>query len=610
MSIHQFRRLAAASILGAMAWTSPALSQGQSVTLQDLRFDLGFGTVTIPRLEVQGTPLSEAELRAVLDPAASGDVAQRLSRLEARSARAPQVIFENTSREARSRVVYSDVVVGGVRAGVIGEVSAASASGEAGDARSVATRFRIGAMRADAVDIPAAARALTGSTPNPAQTPLVPLYRTVSYADYVMELPGGMGEVRIARVTGRDAKARPGREPLLGSIRTLMELAERQQGTGRNAAPTSSQDMVFLGQFFGLVDNFEYGVMDMEGMTGAIGVGAERATFRLGGMRFSDQAANAGFAMRDFAVEAGPARFVIAEVEARDFSFRSSFRAASELLQSGNPRALERDWRKLIPQLGSIRIAGVDLVAPEPSAGANRRQERPQPPSEPAAPLRISARSLELGFGGQLEGVPTALRFGGEELAFSLPASSTDANVRNLRAMGITQLNLGWLADLVWRQDRNALDIQSLDLTARDLFSVKLSGRLGNVTREAFSTDAALAQVAWLQATAQQVKLSLQNSGLFEKIIENEARKARKSADQLRREWGSLSAIALPAILGDSEGAKTLAGAISRFIARPGSLEIDIASRQPSGIGLADGIAAANNPQSIFEKLDVKAQAR
>jgi hypothetical protein len=365
--------------------------------------------------------------------------------------------------------------------------------------------------------------------------------------------------------------------------------------------------MVFLGQFFGIVDNFEYGVLDMEGMTGTIGAGAERATFRLAGMRFSDQAANAGFAMRDLAVEAGPARFAIAEFEARDFSFRSSFRAASELLQSGNPRALERDWRKLIPQLGSIRIAGVDLVAPEPGAGANRRQDRP---AEPVAPLRISARSLELGFGGQLEGVPTALRFGGEELAFSLPATSTDANIRNLRAMGITQLNLGWLADLVWRQERNTLDIQSLDFSARDLVSVKLAGRLGNVTREAFSTDAALAQVAWLQATAQQVKLSLQNSGLFEKIIENEARKARKSADQLRREWGSLSAIALPAILGDSDGAKTLAGAISRFIARPGSLEIEIASRQPSGIGLADGLAAAANPQSIFEKLDVKAAAR
>ncbi len=606
MTIHQFRRFAALSLLGAMAWAAPALAQGQNVTLQNLRFDLGFGTVSIPRMEVQGTPLSEPELRAILDPAGAGDVAERLSRLEARSVTAPQVIVETASQDVRSRVVYRDVALAGVRAGVLGEVTAASAAGEASDPKSNATRFRIGAMRAEAVDVPAAARALTGSTPNPAQTPLVPLYRTVSYVDYVMEIPGGMGEVRIAKVTGRESKARPGREPLLGSIRTLMELAERQQGAGRNA-PATPQDMVFLGQFFGIVDNFEYGVLDMEGMTGTIGAGTERATFRIAGMRFSDQVANAGFAMRDLAVEAGPARFAIAEFEARDFSFRSSFRAASELLQSGNPRALERDWRKLIPQLGSIRIAGVDLVAPEPGAGANRRQDRP---AEPVAPLRISARSLELGFGGQLEGVPTALRFGGEELAFSLPASSTDANIRNLRAMGITQLNLGWLADLVWRQERNTLDIQSLDFSARDLVSVKLAGRLGNVTREAFSTDAALAQVAWLQATAQQVKLSLQNSGLFEKIIENEARKARKSADQLRREWGSLSAIALPAILGDSDGAKTLAGAISRFIARPGSLEIEIASRQPSGIGLADGLAAAANPQSIFEKLDVKAAAR
>ncbi len=514
----------------------------------------------------------------------------------------PEIIVETNINGQTTRTVYRDVRVSSVAGGVVGELVAASATGEASDPKAGKTTFQIGRTAIEGLDMPLVARVVTGSSPDPASMPMSPVMRVLAYQDYRMTT--AMGEVTIGRLVSRDFRARPGREPLNQAIRGLMETAERQQAQGGRNRAANPQDMVLVGQFFSIFDNFEYGVMDVEAMQARFGQGADGGGMTIAAMRFSDKADSPGLAIRDMVVQGGPARFALAEFEARDFGFRDTFRAAAELLQSGNPSALERNWQRLIPKLGTLRMRGLDLTAPDESGGA--RQQAPRTPQT----IRITAKAMELGFGGQLNGVPTALRFGAEELQVPVPASSTDENARQLRAMGIERLNLDWLADLAWRQQGQTLDIAALNVAARDLFAFGLSGRLGNISPEAFSTDAALAQVAWLQATAQQLKLSLRNGGLVEKIIENEARKARRSVDQLRREWGTLAAMGLPAILGDSEGARAISQAVSRFLARPGELEIEATSRAPGGVGLPDAIAVMGNPRAIFDRIEVKAAAR
>jgi hypothetical protein len=120
----------------------------------------------------------------------------------------------------------------------------------------------------------------------------------------------------------------------------------------------------------------------------------------------------------------------------------------------------------------------------------------------------------------------------------------------------------------------------------------------------------ALAQVAWLSASAQRLTLNVQNFGGFEKILAREAGKANKTPDALRREWGTLAALALPAALGDSDGAKALTAAVSRFVARPGTLDVDLKARSPGGIGLADAVAVMGAPQALFDKIEVTASAK
>jgi hypothetical protein len=364
----------------------------------------------------------------------------------------------------------------------------------------------------------------------------------------------------------------------------------------------SAGDLAVLARMLRVFEDFRFGVVDVEGLRGRTVTEGVEATFAIARMRLSDEASAPGTAMSDVRIEAGPMKLALAEFEMRDFDFSASISKALDLLERGDLDAFMTEWPTLIPKLGTIRIAGLQVEGPD-------TQTRPRN-NQPPEILRASVKSLELSVLAQTEGVPTAIRFIGEEVRAPLPATSRDANVRALRAAGLRDLDISWRADVAWRPDTSQLAIEALELGGRDLARIAFSGLLNNVTKSAFSTDRAEMQVAWLSATASRLTLSVRDAGGFNLLLANEARKARKTPDALRREWGTAAAVGLPALLGDSDGAKALTGAISRFLARPGALDIDIRARDSAGIGAADVIAAMGQPRALFNKLEVQASAQ
>jgi hypothetical protein len=593
----RLRLFLAATLLVASQWAARAAD----LVLTNLSYDAGIIKITIPRMDVRGTSLSEADIRGILDGTGAGDPVSRMTRLQANSVSIPEMIMvQDVGGSGSQTMTYRGIAMNDIKGGVIGSMRAAGMTGEMLDPTVGKIPFTIGEMTAEAVDLPVSTRALTSSVSDPSSVAMAPLYKSVSYRDYVINLPGSMGQVSIAYVVGREARARPGKEPLMTTFRSVMDMAEKQKAAGNRASDPSSADMALIARLLGFFDNFEYGVMDAEGFKGNFKADKDAATFSIARLRFSDQEQQGGFAMSDLKVDAGPAKVALAELEMRDFSYRDSMRALAALLERGDISSIMTEYTKLIPKLGTIRIKGFNIEAPDTSQ-RNRRG--------PPETFRASVKSMELGFGQQIDGIPTAVRFGAEEFAAPLPASSREQSVRDLIAMGFKDVNLSWLADLAWQKDREQLDIKALNISGKDMAALAFAGQLGNVSKDAFSTDTALAQVAWLSATAKRLTMTFENYGGIEKIIAREATKAGKTPEALRREWGSLAAIALPAVLGDSTGAKALTAAISRFVARPGKLGIDIKARSDAGIGVADAVAVMGAPQALFDKIEVQARA-
>jgi hypothetical protein len=592
-----------------LASAGPQAASAADRVVSGLSWQIGPFRLDIPRMEVFGTALGETELRAILTTMpATGPLSGALARLEAERVVIPEARMTQASGIGAQTIVYSDIVLGGVRSGVIGTMAVGATTGAVTDPQAGEVRYTVGKASGEAIDLPQIARTLTERAA-PAGEPLKPLFAALTYNDYRIRLPNDAGEVTVARVVNRDARARPGAEPLTTLLAEIMALPQDGQNRSNNSTDgggssgqPSAEELRTIARALRLFDHFQYGVVDVEGVEARFNDGTQSGRIAMRQARFSDVDGQSGFAMAGLLAEGGGARIALAEFEARDFAFAPAIAALAEMIEAGDLDAVTDQLGRLIPKLGTLRLKGFEVEAPEALTG-RRTRGTPQM-------LRAAISGAEIAVGAQREGVPTAIRFSVDGLDVPLPANSTDTGVRDLRAMGLTSLNLSWLADLAWRESDNALDIRSLSISGRDLVTASLTGELANVTADAFSLDTALAPVAWLGATARRATLSIENRGLFEKVLANEARKAGKSPDTLRRELGAAAAVGLPTLLGASDGARTLTNALARFVARPGRLDVDIASRNPAGLGVADVMASLERPQALFERLEVKAAAR
>jgi NAD(P)-dependent dehydrogenase (short-subunit alcohol dehydrogenase family) len=132
-----------------------------------------------------------------------------------------------------------------------------------------------------------------------------------------------------------------------------------------------------------------------------------------------------------------------------------------------------------------------------------------------------------------------------------------------------------------------------------------LRGTLGGITKEVFDPDGTVAMVALMGAAAKSIDLTVENAGLFDRHLQQEAGRQKKTIESLRREYGMAANLAIPLMLGSSPQAKTLGQAIARFVAKPTRLTVTARAKNPTGLGLADVIGS--DPAAILEKLDVTA---
>ena len=174
--------------------------------------------------------------------------------------------------------------------------------------------------------------------------------------------------------------------------------------------------------------------------------------------------------------------------------------------------------------------------------------------------------------------------------------------------MGYGNLDLSFATTASWNEPGSELVVREISVRGNEMGSATLRGVLANVGRDVFNPDTAVALVALAGATARNLDLTLENKGLFERVMAQAAVKQRKSSEDLRREYGMAAAIAVPSILGNSTAAKTVGQAVARFVAKPGRLNISARAKDPAGLGLADFVATPE-PAALLDKLEVTATA-
>lgn len=567
---------------GGPSLMAPALA-AQDVALQDVTIAMGAIAMQASSVSLAASSLTRDELQTLIAGTGSDRPDALLARISASSIRIPELLVIQQTPQGKATTTYRDVALTDVVAGRIARMSGASgAMTVAAPDASIAGTF--GPWSGEEVDVPAIVRMFTAAA-QPGEIELKTLYRSFEIAKIAMEMPKG-AKVSYDRMIARDIKGRPGRRSFADAFRRLGE-----QANGTDLTQQEKEESIAL--LSDLSESLEVGLMQAEGIVvqAPDDKGAQVFDGRIARIGY-EGAQTSRFSAEGLTFTAGPMRFNLQSMEMRDFSLKGIVTALrEEMAREATGNGLP--WAGSSPLAGTWELTGLDALVPW---------------DDGAKPFAVSLAGFTTALSQPSADGPLSMRMVLRNLKADLPAKSKNESISTLVALGYRNLDLSFVMDGGWNRASHEFTVSDLSFSEPGTGQVSVKAILGNVGEDAFSSDEAVAQTAWLLATVKNLDIDLRNTGLAEKLLEREAKKRRKKPEDLRREYGSLATFALPAVLGNGPQARALSGALARFIAKPGALAVSARARNAEGVGAAD-LGADLNISSFLEKLDITAKA-
>lgn len=560
-------------------------SQADGVLVENAIFQLGGVSYRVPRAELRRTALSAAEVSALLDPASPEPVAARIARLSASEIVTPQIVAEQHLGGDRQTTIYREVILSGLSDGRIRSGRASNASfeavGESGTSRGGFTHFALSDF-----DL-ASSIALFMDKADRGTLPLKKLYGSFALEGVSLENPAG-ARTRIARISGRDLSARPTAEGWTGTMGILSasppNLSDAEPGERRRIFAALAD----------LLGSFEIGAMEASGIEVQDPKNPDGAA-RIARIGFVGSAEGGGEFQLD-GLDAGSAdgRVRIGSIAIGGIALKPMLDGLREVA-AGSGDLGPAEMRRFVPATGTMRLAGLVVDPVQQPKGTSSAEE-------------ISLGAVEIAAGKPVEGLPSEMRIVLSDLSLGMAGADADSPLGQLSGLGYDKLTLSFGAAANWNEARQEIVFRDVSVRVADMGSATLAGTIGHVPRDVFHADSTIAAVALVGATAQSLDVTIQNDGLFERIIAREAKRQQRSPEALRRDYGIAAAIGVPAALGNSDAAKTLGSAIARFVAKPGRLTLQAKAKDGRGVGLAD-LAAGVDPAAMLDRLEVTARA-
>ena len=548
--------------------------------VQNLGFSLGPVTYLIARADVRGSAMSRDELTRVLDPASPMKLADRVNRLSASDIAIPELVSETGGGAVRQTTTYRDVRLSGIGGGRIASL-AASAGTFAGSSGSDRQEGGFGRIEIADADLGFAVALMDEKATAGGPEAMRRLYGSFSI-DGLSSRDGKGATARVARMSGRDLAARRTPE---GWGATFGRFVGQHD---LNALPAGERREV-VGAIVDLLDAFEFGSLEATGIEFRE-PGAKDSAGRIARIAYTGAARGSSeFRIEGFEAGRDEGRVRLSSFSLGGFSLSPALKAAKEMAGADPTSLTPADLRRLVPAIGSIRVSGIDVEAGDKSGA-------------------VSVGSMEILADKPVESIPTDLRVAVRNIAMPIGPNPTDDGLQQLKSLGYDKLDGSFVANVGWNEAGQELVLREVSAEAAQMGSVVMRGVLGNVSKDVFSPDAALASVALIGASAKSLDILVENRGLFERLISRDAEQKGRTPDEVRREYGMGAAIVVPVMLGGGAAAKAVGQAVARFVAKPGRLAVQLRAKDPAGLGVAD-VAGNPDPGAILDKVDVTATA-
>jgi len=308
------------------------------------------------------------------------------------------------------------------------------------------------------------------------------------------------------------------------------------------------------------------------------------------------------------------------EASLKGFSWATSIEALKKFASLSDDQVENFPYTTMLPEFGTLRVVGIDADLPydkseDVDAGEEPADDADQAPTEetsvPSLPERIqfAMKSYEVALNKPYNGIPTDVRVAYEDMSLKVPAQGSDEFYQQLRKLGYDRLTMSSNFEANWDEANQTLNIKDISISGKDMGSVSMSGLMGGFTKEFFSGDKVMTQVALLGLKAKQVNLKIEEKGIIAKGIKMYAEENNMSEDEVRSTVSLMAAAALQELAADQPQLQDVATAFSTFLAKPNIFELTVKAKADKGIGALEMVAASQDPLTLLDKVDIEAKA-
>jgi hypothetical protein len=300
----------------------------------------------------------------------------------------------------------------------------------------------------------------------------------------------------------------------------------------------------------------------------------------------------------DVSVEGGAEEgsFTLSQAVLKSFDFSQQVDVLENLPADAGEAWWQENFRTLIPAFGGFSLSGLSFDIPDPETEGAR--------------IAASVGSFDLTLEDYVNGIPASVDATASNVVIEIPENSQDPQVQQLLAAGITSLDLGFNLSFDWDEEAETIAVNAISLEGADLGSVTLSGTLGNAVAELFSTNTDAATVAGMGLTVEDATLEVNDAGMVEIILTQAGAEQGANAATMRPVMAGIAEGMAMGLLGGGEQAAKVGNAIGTFLRGGESLTLNVTAKDENGIGLAEFMAAQEDPTVLLQQVDVDATAQ
>ena len=577
-----------------------------ALDMNDINIDMPAGKVSMAHARVENAAFEK--------PAAAADgnansLAKRIERFAASRISTPELTLTQSITTSEQKTVYKNVAFSDIAGGRIARYSIDNANfdiqmdlpNNSGAMEKKHVVVSTGTIAGQDIDVAYLARLYTDKA-GPDDKDAKPLYGPVS----VNKVSFSEGDAHFSydEIRSDGFTARMPQEPLIDTLKALTADKKPEE-----LSPEERQ--AYFKKALSIIDMIGKSDMQMLGLKvdapdESEGAAGKRVKATVDRIDMQMDSRKIDFGMNGVSMGNGEDTIKVDEASLKGFDWSSSIEAISELAGLDDTEIETFPFNRLIPQLGTIRVGGinVDVAAPEKSD-----EEANEEPKGKPERIKFTLKNFEMGLTKPFNGIPTDIKIRQDDLTLPIPADSSEEVFVEARKLGIESLALSYGLSAGWDEPNNNLMIREIFFSGKDIGSVNFSGLASGFTEEFFSFDIGRAQAALFGLAGREVKLTIKDEGLMAKAVKLYALQNDMTEAEVRATLTLVASALLQQVAAEQPKLQNAVEALGRFISTPGTLTVTVKSTGANGLGLLDLVAASDNPMLLLDKVDIQATA-